>query len=98
MATIDVTHPAREVRNQALALQPVDLFEIDAPSATSPSCARTTGMATESTRSSSTRHGTGCCGARSSARSTASRGASLGRARTWFARRCSRCGETPTMG
>jgi putative acyl-CoA dehydrogenase len=29
MATIDVTNPAREVRNQALALQPVDLFEID---------------------------------------------------------------------
>jgi putative acyl-CoA dehydrogenase len=29
MATIDVTNPAREVRNQALALQPVDLFEVD---------------------------------------------------------------------
>jgi putative acyl-CoA dehydrogenase len=29
MATIDVTNPAREVRNQALPLQPVDLFEID---------------------------------------------------------------------
>ena len=29
MATIDVTDPAREVRNQAPPLQPVDLFEID---------------------------------------------------------------------
>src|ERR1700722_15270560 len=29
MATIDVTNPAREVRNQALGLPPVDLFEID---------------------------------------------------------------------
>jgi putative acyl-CoA dehydrogenase len=29
MATIDVTHPAREVRNQAPPLQPVNLFEVD---------------------------------------------------------------------
>ena len=29
MATIDVTNPSREVRNQALAPQPVDLFEVD---------------------------------------------------------------------
>jgi len=29
MATIDVTDPAREVRNQPPSLQPVDLFEID---------------------------------------------------------------------
>jgi putative acyl-CoA dehydrogenase len=31
MATIDVSDPAREVRNQAPPLQPVDLFEIDLP-------------------------------------------------------------------
>jgi putative acyl-CoA dehydrogenase len=29
MATIDVTNPAREVRNQAPPLQPIDLFEVD---------------------------------------------------------------------
>ena len=29
MATTDVTNPSREVRNQALAPQPVDLFEVD---------------------------------------------------------------------
>ena len=46
-----------------------------APSATCRSCAPTTGSATGSTRSSSTPPGTGCCAARSSARSTAFRGA-----------------------
>jgi len=29
MATTDVTNPSREVRNQALAPQPIDLFEVD---------------------------------------------------------------------
>ena len=29
MATIDVTNPSREVRNQALAPQPIDLFAVD---------------------------------------------------------------------
>src|SRR5205807_4242314 len=29
MATVDVTNPAREVRNQPPPLQPIDLFEVD---------------------------------------------------------------------
>ena len=45
------------------------------PSATSRSCAPTTGSATGSTRSSSIPPGTGCSAARSSGRSTACRGA-----------------------
>ena len=57
-----------------------------APSATCRSCARTTATATGSTRSSSTRRGTGCCEARSSARSRACRGASRSPARTSSAR------------
>jgi hypothetical protein len=61
-----------------------------------PGCARTTGSGTGSTRSSSTRAGTGCCAARSSARSTRCRGATRGPARTSRARRSSCCGRTPT--
>ena len=67
-----------------------------APSATRPGSSPTTATGAASTRSTSTRRGTGCCAAPSSARSTRCRGASSARARMWRELRCSASGRRPT--
>ena len=87
--------PARHRR--AWPARPEAIEHAGAPSATSRSCAPTTATATASTRSSSTRRGTGCCARRSSARSTRCRGATRSRARTSCARGlfCSGARSTP---